>query len=422
MLASLLGPCSRDQTHDRHPPRHRHRRRAAGLLPRPRRPRAASRPSSRTRRRRRASWHGRSTASAELEPLVLPAPRGALRPRGGGFPGRDDVIRYRRLRRAPRARRAPAHGRGADRPRWRRLRRPDVRGRHVGRAPSSWRPAICATPGCRPGPAARASAGTLVHAAAYRNPAPYAGADVLVVGAGCTGMEIAYDLATGGAARVRLAVRTPPNILVRAAAGPVFARTLTKLPPARADAIARKVRLKELGDLTEYGYEMPEEGVFSRLHRLGVTPAIVDREWIERSSTGGSRRRRVEALDETGSSWPTASGSRPTRSSPPPAIGAASSRSSATSACSTTRGAARPPRRGGGARTALCRFVPRPAMLGCFGARADRREGDRGAAAPVAAGAGAPGAAGRGRRAGLRSRRRAVALGRRRVVINGSVT
>ena len=143
--------------------------------------------------------------------------------------------------------------------------------------------------------------GTLVHAAEYRNATPYAGRDVLVVGPGCTGMEIAYDLAEGGAARVRLAVRTPPNILVRAPAGAVFAKVLARMPPERGDALTRKVRLKELGDLSEHGLPIPEEGVFSRLRRLGVAPAIVDREWIDAIKAGrvevvGG----VEGLDETG--------------------------------------------------------------------------------------------------------------------------
>jgi cation diffusion facilitator CzcD-associated flavoprotein CzcO len=128
--------------------------------------------------------------------------------------------------------------------------------------------------------------GSLLHASDYRNPVAYHGADVLVVGPGCTGMEIAYDLAVGGAARVRLAVRTPPNIIVRAPAGPLIARALMKMPAGRADALARKVRLKELGDLTEYGLPIPEEGVFSRLRRLGVAPAIVDHEWIEAIKDG----------------------------------------------------------------------------------------------------------------------------------------
>jgi len=143
--------------------------------------------------------------------------------------------------------------------------------------------------------------GVLLHACDYRNPAPYDGDDVLVVGPGCTGMEIAYDLATGGAGRVRLAIRTPPNILVRAPAGPAFARALAKMPAKRADAVANKIRVKELGDLTEYGLPIPEEGVFSRLRRLGVAPAIVDVEWIDAIKDGKVEVvSGVEALDETG--------------------------------------------------------------------------------------------------------------------------
>ena len=57
--------------------------------------------------------------------------------------------------------------------------------------------------------------GPLVHSAEYRNPQPYRGQEVLVVGAGDSGTEIALDLADGGAQRVRIAVRTPPNILRR---------------------------------------------------------------------------------------------------------------------------------------------------------------------------------------------------------------
>jgi cation diffusion facilitator CzcD-associated flavoprotein CzcO len=144
-------------------------------------------------------------------------------------------------------------------------------------------------------------AGSLIHAADYRNPDPYVGADTLVVGPGCSGMEIAYDLATGGAGRVRLAIRTPPNILVRMPLGPLFARTLSKLPSERADAIIRKIRLKELGDLTEYGLPIPEEGVISRLKRLGVAPAIVDKEWIEAIKDGRVEVvAGVESLDATG--------------------------------------------------------------------------------------------------------------------------
>jgi hypothetical protein len=60
-------------------------------------------------------------------------------------------------------------------------------------------------------------------------------------------------------------------------------------------------RKQDLGDLTEYGLPIPEEGVMSRLYRTGQAPAIVDREVID-----SIKARRievvpgVESLDETG--------------------------------------------------------------------------------------------------------------------------
>jgi putative flavoprotein involved in K+ transport len=143
--------------------------------------------------------------------------------------------------------------------------------------------------------------GTLIHAAEYRNADRFRGRDVLVVGPGCSGMEIAHELATEGAARVRLAVRTPPNIIIRSPIGPLLGRTLMKLGSRRADAVMRRVRRLEIGDLTEYGLPVPDEGVFSRLERLRVAPAIVDKEVID-----SIKARRIEivsgvsSLHETG--------------------------------------------------------------------------------------------------------------------------
>ena len=57
--------------------------------------------------------------------------------------------------------------------------------------------------------------GHLLHARDYRNPAPFAGLDVLVAGVGNSGAEIATDLSEGGARRVSIAVRTPPHIVRR---------------------------------------------------------------------------------------------------------------------------------------------------------------------------------------------------------------
>src|SRR4051794_246123 len=61
--------------------------------------------------------------------------------------------------------------------------------------------------------------GTLLHSVDYREPSPYRGQHVLVVGAGNSAAEIAVDLARAGA-RVDLSVRTPPNIMRRDTFGP----------------------------------------------------------------------------------------------------------------------------------------------------------------------------------------------------------
>lgn len=125
----------------------------------------------------------------------------------------------------------------------------------------------------------------LLHTSEYRNPEPYTDKRVLVVGPGCSGMEIAHELAEGGASKVWLAVRTPPNILLREGPGglpgDVIGVMLLHLPARFGDAVARFGRRMDLGDLTEYGLPVPEEGVMSRLRRLGASPSIVDPDVID---------------------------------------------------------------------------------------------------------------------------------------------
>ncbi len=110
--------------------------------------------------------------------------------------------------------------------------------------------------------------GDLLHAGDYRNAAPYAGKDVLVVGTGNTGAEIAVDLAEGGAARVRLAVRTAPHIVRRSTAGwPAQATGILvrRLPPRAVDRAARVMRRLSVPDLSEHGLPMPDTGLYSRV-------------------------------------------------------------------------------------------------------------------------------------------------------------
>jgi len=147
--------------------------------------------------------------------------------------------------------------------------------------------------------------GPLIHSREYRNPDPFQDKLVLVVGPGCSGMEIAYDLAEGGAKKVWLSARTPPNIVLRTGPGglpgDMIAVALLHLPARFADAFARFGRKQDLGDLTEFGLPVPEEGPMTRFHRTGQAPAIVDMEVIEAIK---ARRievvKGVESLDETG--------------------------------------------------------------------------------------------------------------------------
>ncbi|MGV9549391.1 flavin-containing monooxygenase [Streptomyces ardesiacus] len=109
--------------------------------------------------------------------------------------------------------------------------------------------------------------GELRHAAEYRSPAPYAGRDVLVVGVGNTGAEIAVDLMEGGAARVRLAVRTPPHIVRRSTAGwaAQYSGVLVRrLPAPLADRLARPLARISTPDLSAHGLPRPEAGLLTR--------------------------------------------------------------------------------------------------------------------------------------------------------------
>ncbi|MET9123751.1 NAD(P)/FAD-dependent oxidoreductase [Streptomyces sp. NPDC004528] len=117
-------------------------------------------------------------------------------------------------------------------------------------------------------PGRDAYSGELLHAGAYREPAPYAGRDVLVVGIGNTGAEIAVDLVEGGAGRVRLAVRTAPHIVRRSTAGwaAQFTGILVRRLPVRVvDALAGPMAKVSVPDLSAQGLPRPATGLYSRV-------------------------------------------------------------------------------------------------------------------------------------------------------------
>ncbi len=129
--------------------------------------------------------------------------------------------------------------------------------------------------------------GEVVLAKDYRNGRPYAGRDVLVVGTGNTGTEIATDLAEHGATRVWLSVRTPPHIVPRSRLGVPAQATgilVRRLPPRVVDRLAGALAGVQEPDLTAYGMPRPASDVYSRVlvgrvpvQDVGVVQAIRSR-------------------------------------------------------------------------------------------------------------------------------------------------
>lgn len=117
----------------------------------------------------------------------------------------------------------------------------------------------------------------LIHAADYRNADALRGRDVLVVGVGNSGAEIAADLAESGAGHVWVSVRTPPHIIPRQL-GPLPTTLLgimqSWLPPAWVDPVNRRLARATVGDLTQFGLPTPQEGLSARMRRRGSVPTI----------------------------------------------------------------------------------------------------------------------------------------------------
>ncbi len=119
--------------------------------------------------------------------------------------------------------------------------------------------------------------GELIHSSEYRNPAPFRGRDVLVVGAGNSGAEIATDVADGGASRSRLSVRNPPQIVRRATAGipaQLIGIAIRHLPPDWVDPISITQRRLSIPDLAAQGLPRPAHGIRTSFITTGTTPIL----------------------------------------------------------------------------------------------------------------------------------------------------
>jgi PPOX class probable F420-dependent enzyme len=142
---------------------------------------------------------------------------------------------------------------------------------------------------CVPDWPGRASfTGRLLHASDYHACAPFAGRDVLVVGTGNSGTEIAAQLAGAEAARVRVAMRTPVNIFPRSFMGiptSVLGALGRRQPAALADAMGHAIQQLSFGDLSRHGMPRAPFGVGTELRRKGLGP-VVDGGFVDALRTG----------------------------------------------------------------------------------------------------------------------------------------
>lgn len=113
--------------------------------------------------------------------------------------------------------------------------------------------------------------GALIHATNYFDAAPFVGSDVLVVGLGASGTDIAVELARDGARRVRVSVRTPPLIYRRHLSTALMSQLVkhVPVPDALFDRLSLWLHRLQWRDLSSYGLQRPTEGMATSLSRRG---------------------------------------------------------------------------------------------------------------------------------------------------------
>ncbi|XVF80550.1 hypothetical protein PTKIN_Ptkin15bG0082700 [Pterospermum kingtungense] len=114
--------------------------------------------------------------------------------------------------------------------------------------------------------------GDVLHSTQFRNGKAFTGHNVLVVGSGNSGMEIALDLANNGA-NTSIVVRSPVHILSKqmVCLGLIL---LKYIPVNMVDTLMVMLSKLVYGDLTKYGIIRPKEGPFFMKVAYGKYPVF----------------------------------------------------------------------------------------------------------------------------------------------------
>ncbi|KGN62223.2 hypothetical protein Csa_006346 [Cucumis sativus] len=114
--------------------------------------------------------------------------------------------------------------------------------------------------------------GEIVHSSKYKSGKAFEGKDVLVVGCGNSGMEIALDLSNYGA-HPSIIIRNPLHVLKRevVCVGMVL---MKYLPVSVVDGILVGLSKLKFGDMSAYGICRPKLGPMQLKYATGKTPVI----------------------------------------------------------------------------------------------------------------------------------------------------
>ncbi|KAK4264759.1 hypothetical protein QN277_025890 [Acacia crassicarpa] len=114
--------------------------------------------------------------------------------------------------------------------------------------------------------------GEIVHSKNYKCGSKYKGKEVLVVGCGNSGMEIAYDL-NEFKAQVSIVIRNPVHVLTKEMVHQGMSM-LKRFPIPKVDKVMAFRSNLEYGDLSIYGIHRPDEGPFYLKQVTGRSPVI----------------------------------------------------------------------------------------------------------------------------------------------------
>ena len=129
--------------------------------------------------------------------------------------------------------------------------------------------------------------GEITHSKTYKNPQPFLGKRVLIIGMGNTGAELSLDLAEHGV-KSWVVARSPVNIVPRDLNGrptQVTAKQLAKLPFGLGDWLGTQIRKIYYGDLRKYGLIPSKMPPAVQLRETGKTP-VIDLGTIEQIKKG----------------------------------------------------------------------------------------------------------------------------------------